>query len=288
MFRTSRRLRRTVGVVIGACGLALLAALWAESRDPNSTALPKLDELLLFYPTRYPTGQWQPDDLNYQDVWFTASDGVKLHGWYCPAEDPVAAVLFCHGNAGNLSDRRFLLEHLQTQHRLSVFIFDYRGYGRSAGAPSVRGALLDAAAARKELARLAGVDTPDVVLMGRSLGAAIAIQLAAQEAPRGLIAESPFSSMRDIAAYHYPALAWFVPAEKLNSLAAIKRYKGPYLQSHGTADTIVPFASGQKLFDAANEPKRLIRLPHANHNDPQPPEYYQALDEFLGSLPTPE
>jgi fermentation-respiration switch protein FrsA (DUF1100 family) len=200
----------------------------------------------------------------------------------------VAAVLFCHGNAGNLSDRRLLVEHLQTQHRVSVFIFDYRGYGRSEGAASVKGALWDASAARMELARLAGVDTGDVVLMGRSLGAAIAIQLAAQEAPRGLIAESPFASLRDVAAYHYPALAWLVPAEKLNSRAAIKRYQGPYLQSHGTADTIVPFASGQKLFDAANEPKRLIRIPHANHNDPQPPEYYQALDEFLSTLPKPE
>ncbi|MGE4001954.1 MAG: alpha/beta hydrolase, partial [Planctomycetaceae bacterium] len=201
----------------GGCLAAALTGKWLFAEAPQSatSSAPTLDELLLFRPTRFPEGEWELQDLDSTDVWFTAADGIKLHGWYCPHEKPVATVLYVHGTGGNLSDRRFLLKLLQTELRLSVFIFDYRGYGRSEGVPSVKGALLDSSAAREELVRLAGVGTGDIVLMGRSLGGAIAIQLAADEAPRGLIVESSFSSLKDMAALHYPNLAWLVPADKL-------------------------------------------------------------------------
>ncbi|MBX3440388.1 MAG: alpha/beta hydrolase [Planctomycetaceae bacterium] len=272
-----------------ACGvLALYGTLLGDepAGSPPASA-PTLDELLLFRPTKFPVGDWEPQDLDYQDVWFTAEDGVRLHGWYCPHDDPVAHVLHLHGSGGNLSDRRFLLKHLQTNLRLSLFIFDYRGYGRSEGAATVSGALLDAAAARREFAKLVGCESRDIVLQGHSLGGAIAVQLAATEAPRALIVESSFSSLKDIATLHYPNLAWVVPDDKLNSVAAIPNYKGPYLQSHGTADSLIPLASGKKLFDAANGPKRFIRMPRLDHNDPPSRAYYAALDRFLKDLPKP-
>lgn len=272
----------------GVCLTAALFTGWVavgQTPEPTVPANPSLDELLLFRPTKFPQGEWEPKNLKYEDVWFTAADGVKLHGWFCPHDEPVATVLYVHGTGGNLSDRRFLLKLLQTELRLSVFIFDYRGYGRSAGVPSVPGALLDAKAARAEVARVAGVDPQDIVLMGRSLGGAIAIQLAAEEAPRGLIVESSFSSLKDMATLHFPNLAWIVPADKLNSVAAISNYSGPYLQSHGDADTLIPFDSGKALFEAANHPKQFIRIPRANHNDPQSRAYYRALGRFLNSLP---
>ncbi len=273
-------------LLAAACSMVLAGALLgAESEESPTPASPTLDELLLFRPTRFPQGEWEPQNLTYEDVWFEAADNVKLHGWYCPHDDPVAAVLYIHGTGGNLSDRRFLVKSLQTELRLSVFIFDYRGYGRSEGVPSVKGALQDAAAARRELARLADVGEGDVVLMGRSLGGAVAIQLAADAAPRGLVVESSFSSLKEMANLHFPNLACVVPADKLNSVAAIKKYHGPYLQSHGDADALIPYRFGKKLFEAANQPKRFIRIRRANHNDPQSQDYYQVLRRFLHKLP---
>ena len=121
--------------------------------------------------------------------------------------------------------------------------------------------------------------------MGRSLGGAVAVQLAAEGAARGLILESTFSSFKDVAAHHYPRLAWLVPASKLDSLAKIKGYQGPLLQSHGDADGTIPYALGLKLFEAASAPKRWITIRGGDHNSPQSAEYYREVDHFLDELP---
>jgi fermentation-respiration switch protein FrsA (DUF1100 family) len=194
-------------------------------------------------------------------------------------------LLYAHGNAGNLSFDAPLLAYIQRELQVSTLIFDYRGYGRSEGSPTVAGVLQDARAARALLADRAGVEETQVVLIGRSLGGAVAVQLAAETSPRGLILESTFSSLADVAAYHYPRLAWLVPAGKLDSVEQIARYHGPLLQSHGDADRTIPYALGLKLFRAANEPKQFVRIPGGDHNSPQPAGYYRQLDEFLGRLP---
>ncbi len=252
---------------------------------PKQPAGPTLDEMLLFHPSRYPQGDWSPRGLRYEDVWFNAADGTRLHGWYCPAAKPRAVVLFAHGTAGNLSHRAALLRTLCNDLRLTVLIFDYRGYGRSEGTASIEGVLQDARAAHAALVRRASVPETQVVLMGRSLGGAVVVQLAAETPPRGLILQSTFSSLKDVAAHHYPALAWLVPADKLNSVKRIAGYKGPLLQSHGDADRTIPFALGRKLFEAAREPKRFVTIPGGDHNDPQTPEYYRQLNDFLDALP---
>jgi fermentation-respiration switch protein FrsA (DUF1100 family) len=149
----------------------------------------------------------------------------------------------------------------------------------------VEGVLKDARAARQVLAKRAGVDPAEVVLMGRSLGGAVAVRLASEAAPRGLILESTFSSLRDVASEHYPAVAWGVPQEKLNSVSAISRYDGPLLQSHGDADRTISFASGKKLFLAAKGPKTFVTIPGGDHNDAQTDDYYLQLDRFLDKLP---
>jgi len=244
-----------------------------------------LDEKLLFYPAKYPEGDWQPTEIQYDDAWFDTEDGLRLHGWYCPCARPRAVVLYAHGNAGNLAHRVGVLQILQQQLHCTVLIFDYRGYGRSVGKPTVKGILLDARAARAELARRAHVKSSAVVLMGRSLGGAVMVQLAAGAAPRGLVLESTFSSFRDVAKVHFPFLAWAVPARKLNSVEAINGCHCPLLQSHGDADRTVPFALGRKLFQAAHEPKQWVTIPGGNHNSPQTRAYYVKLDQFLASLP---
>lgn len=247
-------------------------------------AVPTLDELLLFFPLKFPSGNWEPPGLRFQDVWFKAADETQLHGWYCPCEKPRAIVLFAHGNAGNIAYCSGVLQLLQTKLRVSVFAFDYRGYGRSDGLPTVEGALQDARAARTCLAQQAGVKASEIVLLGHSLGGAISTQLAAESPSRALIIQSTFSSLQDVAAHHYPRLAWLVPPGKLNSVAHIARYHGPVLQSHGDADQLIPFRFAQKLFQAANEPKTFVVLPGGDHNVGFTPEYYRRLDEFLDGL----
>ncbi|MHB1425358.1 MAG: alpha/beta hydrolase [Gemmataceae bacterium] len=245
-----------------------------------------LDEMLLFYPSKYPEGNWKPKGLNFEDVWFEAEDDTRLHGWYCPCDKPRAVFLFAHGNAGNLAHRGWLMQYLQSQLRVTALIFDYRGYGRSEGLPTVEGILQDARAARAVLARRAAVPQEQIVLMGRSLGGAVVVQLAAESPVRGLILESTFSSFKDVARHHFPRLAWLVPASKLDSLSRIKRCTGPLLQSHGDADSTIPYAQGLKLFQAANEPKRWITIPGGDHNSPQSSEYFQQMDRWLDDLPS--
>jgi len=243
------------------------------------------EESLIFFPARYPEGDWQPEGLVFKDAWFQSADGTRIHGWYLPHERPRAVVLYCHGNAGNVSHRADILQILHESVGVSVLAFDYRGYGRSEGKPSEAGILADARAARAWLAQRAGVAPGRVVLMGHSLGGAVAVDLAADDGARALVVEGGFTSLPDVAAYHYPWLPvrWAMRT-RLDAAGKIAAYRGPLLQSHGTADTIVPYRLGRRLFEAANEPKQFVTLPDLDHNDPQPVEYYRALVAFLDEL----
>jgi hypothetical protein len=254
---------------------------------PDLPKGPTLDELLLFFPAKYPEGNWEPKGLRFEDAWFTAKDGTRIHGWYCPCEKPRAVLLLAHGNAGNLSYLSGLLQYLQKDLRVTALAFDYRGYGRSDGVASVEGVLEDARAARSCLANRAGVKESEIVLMGRSLGGAVVVQLAAENAPRGLVLESTFSSLGDVASHHYgAAAALLIPADRLNSAARIGRYKGPLLQSHGDADRAIPYSLGLKLFEAANQPKKFTAIHGGDHNDPQSNEYFTELERLLRTLPS--
>lgn len=196
--------------------------------------------------------------------------------------------MLAHGNAGNVALRVDWLRHLQNQAKLSVLIFDYRGYGRSEGVATVEGVLKDSQAARAKLCELAKVEADQLILMGESLGGAIVIELAAEVAPRGLIIQSTFSSLRDVADVHYPKLSWLVPEGKLNSVERISKYRGPLLQSHGKLDRTIPFSLGQKLFAAANEPKQFIEIKRADHNNWLTDAYERQLGEFISNLAVSE
>ncbi len=244
-----------------------------------------MENALIFFPTAYPDGIWNPPGLEFEDAWFEASDGTKLHGWFVPHARPRAVVLFAHGNAGNLSHRYDLLQEL-SRLGVSVMIFDYRGYGRSSGSPSEAGILDDARAARRWLAKRTGVAERDVVLMGESLGGGVMVDLAAHDGARALVLENTFTSLPDVAAHHYPWLpVRMLMRTRLDSVAKIADYHGPLLQFHGDADTIIPFEIGRRLFEAANEPKQFVNTAGRDHNDPQPPELWEALDRFLDQIP---
>ena len=282
-------------VLLAICVIAIGSGArdgWGQElvnpRTSSRAKRPSIDELLLFFPSKFPDGNWAPDKLRYQDVWFRAADNTRLHGWYCPCDQPRAIMLIAHGNAGHLAFRAPWLMYLQSRARVTTFMFDYRGYGRSEGVPTVQGILDDARAARAKLRELAAIKDAEMLLMGESLGGAVVVQLAAESLPRGLILQSTFSSLKDVADFHFPGLSWLVPRDKLNSATRIARYHGPLLQSHGTADGTIPLGSGQKLFRSANEPKEFMECPGAGHNNWLTEQYLTRLDQFITRLPPVE
>jgi hypothetical protein len=244
-----------------------------------------LEDSMIFYPSRYPEGVWQPAGLAFENVEFSSADGTSLHGWYVARAKPRGVVLFCHGNAGNITHREPMLRRLHDIAHVTVFIFDYRGYGRSKGKPAEAGVLADARAARAWLARREAVAEDRLIVMGESLGGAVAVDLAAENGARGLVLESTFTSLRDVAAHHFPWLpVRLLMHTRLDSAAKIKNYHGPLLQSHGDRDTIVPYKFGRRLFEAANEPKQFITFPGGDHNDLRGQAYYEKLGQFAAGL----
>ena len=257
----------------------------ALSAESPGKWLDKIEKALVYTPSCCRVGNWQPTGLTFEDAWFVAADGTRLHGWYVPHPQPRAVVLFCHGNGGNVAMCAEVLRLLHDRVAVTVMGFDYRGYGRSEGTPSEAGLLADARAARAWFARRAGITENQIVLMGRSLGGAVAVDLAAADGARGLVLESTFTSMPEVARTTIPWLpVRDLMRTKFNSLAKIRNYHSRLLQSHGTADRTIPFAMGRQLFETANEPKQFIAIHGGDHIDPQPTEYYAALFEFLGEL----
>ena len=248
------------------------------------------EEYLVFHPRKYDgSDAWRPDRGDCEDVIFRAADGTLLHAWYFQHPDPRVHLLYCHGNAGNITGRLGVARRL-VQLGASVFLFDYRGYGKSEGSPTEQGVLADARAARIEFARRAGISEEQVVLLGRSLGGGVAVDLAAKEGARGLILESTFTDLPDVARVQFP----FFPARwllrsRFDSIGKIAAYQGPLLQYHGTDDQIVPIALGKKLFAAASgvegEQKEMYVKPGGDHNEQPPLEYYEVMDRFFDRLP---
>lgn len=246
-----------------------------------------LENQIIFPAPRFPVGDWDAAGLNHEDVYFTSADGTQLHGWYLAHDRPRAHLLFCHGNAENVAFLADLLASYRDDYQVCIFAFDYRGYGRSEGSPQEVGVLADGQAAHQWLARKAGIPTDQIVVIGRSLGAAVAVDLATSLGARGLVLERAFTKLPDVAARHYPLLPvrWLMKTQ-LDSTAKIQQYRGPLLQSHGTSDAIVPFDLGRELFDlAASDQKTFFVEQNADHNDPYLPEYLRQLGKFLEELP---
>jgi fermentation-respiration switch protein FrsA (DUF1100 family) len=231
-------------------------------------------------------GDWRPRWLRPQNVWFRSGDGTKLHGWYAPAADPTRLLVYCHGNGEHVADQANLVFRLQSYLSATVFVFDYRGYGRSRGKPSERGCIADGLAAQRWLADREGVNTDDIVVLGRSLGGGVAVAMAAEQGARALVLESTFSRMTDAAASLYPWLpVRLVMRNRYNSLRRIKQYQGPLFQCHGMADEIVPIELGRRLHAAApGRVKHFFEIANARHNDTPPSAYYAALSQFLDNV----
>lgn len=221
-----------------------------------------------YFPERYPAGDWQPErsGLEVEECYFPTPDGILLHAWYVSARADFA-ILFLHGNAGNLTHRLDALLRLRTL-PANILIVDYRGYGRSPGRPSEAGLYLDAETAYRYLTETKHVPPERLILLGESLGTAVAVDLASREAVAGLILEAPFTSARDVARRVIPLpLARFIIRTKFDSAAKIVSVSAPILFVHGERDTTIPIDLGRKLFDLAHQPKFFYALPQAEHND---------------------
>jgi uncharacterized protein len=251
--------RTVLGYVLLAALLYLLLCL----------AVFLLQAKLIYFPGPPPTLAPSSIGLPFEDLRLTSSDGVTMHAWYVPAEPPQAnggAVLFCHGNAGNIEHR---LTGAQVFHEmgLAVLLFDYRGYGSSTGSPSEEGTYRDAEAAYDHLAQKGSFGRERIVVYGESLGAAVALELALRRPVAAVIAESAFTSLADIGAKAYPFLPVRLLARyRYDNLAKVPRIGVPLLAIHSPDDEIVPFAQGHRLFEAAREPKQFLRTSHG-HND---------------------
>ena len=227
-----------------------------------------LDQFFVYHPEPWRDRDWaQLSGLPLEDVWFTAADGMKLFGWYveAPADRPV--ILWCHGNAGNIINR---LENLRELYRigLSVFIFDYRGYGRSQGKPSEEGLYQDAFGAHDYLTRTRMIRPERIIIFGRSLGAAVAGELAAQKPAAGLILESSFPSIEAVAKFHYGGLPvhWLLGAD-FTLIDRLPQLSLPKLIIHGDKDDIIPLELGRQVFEAAKPPKSFYVIEGADHNN---------------------
>ncbi|WP_017940684.1 MULTISPECIES: alpha/beta hydrolase [unclassified Thioalkalivibrio] len=221
---------------------------------------------LIYMPSGNVTSTPERIGLAYEDIELVTEDGVRLHGWFVPGPDgDTPVLLFLHGNAGNIGHR---LHSLQQFHELglAVLIIDYRGYGRSAGRPDEAGTYADARAAWQYLTEDRAIPPEAIVVFGRSLGAAVAAELATGVEPAAVILESAFTSAADLGARHYP----WLPVRTLlrheyDTLGRIEAITAPILLAHSRDDEIVPFEHTERLYAAAGD-ARLLEM-EGGHND---------------------
>ena len=241
---------------------------------------------LVYFPMRSVDMSPKKIGLDYEEVQLETSDGVTLSSWFIPAKEQRGVLLFCHGNAGNISHR---LESIRIFHDLglSVLIFDYRGYGRSEGSISEEGTYLDAEAAWEYLVKDRHIKASEIILFGRSIGGSIAAKLAAKRQASALILESSFTSITDLGAQVYP----YLPIRLLSryyydTSSYLEQINMPLLIIHSSDDEIIPFTHAKALYKNANEPKELLVIT-GDHNAGfylSGEHYINGIDRFLSTL----
>lgn len=248
-----------------------------------------LQRRLIYYPA-YPSREIKetPGDhgLGFDEVHFTATDGTRLFGWFVPVEHPRGTVLFCHGNAGNISHRMESIK-IFLGLGLNVFIFDYRGYGKSSGSVSEQGTYRDVEAAWDYLVSEREVPQEEIIVFGRSLGGAIAAWIVQDRDAKALILESAFTSIPDIGATLYPFLPVRLLARyRYETITYLERIHCPVLVVHSIDDEMIPFEHARRLFDAAAQPKEMLEL-RGSHNETifeSGRRYEKGLNAFISSL----
>jgi fermentation-respiration switch protein FrsA (DUF1100 family) len=233
-------------------------------------------------------GDWHPRALPVQDVWLTASDGVKLHAWWIPHDNAKFTFLAFHGNASNIANRALIYEFLRST-PANVLALEYRGYGHSEGKPDEAGVYRDAEAAYDYLVNTQRIERKAIISFGQSLGSAVATHLATHRQVAGVVLEAPFPSASRVARKVF----WFLPGLSLlahgqfDTQAWLKEIHAPVLIVHCAQDPVIPFQFGQEVYDAALPPKNFLQINGYCHEESSligPTQYRTALQEFLNSL----
>lgn len=268
------RIAKLLGLIL-VLATVFLAALWLAQRR------------LIYFPQAPPVPAAAAIAPRAEDITYETEDGLELRGWFFPPETPSrgGAVLVFHGNAGSRESRVPLASALAL-HGLSVLLVDYRGYGGNPGSPTERGLVRDARAARAWLANRSDVDPERIVYFGESLGAAVAVALAAEQPPVALVLRSPFTSLVDVARIHYPWLpVGLLLRDRYPAIEQIRGVECPLLVIAGERDLIVPEVLSRQLFDAAGWPaKRFVSISGAGHNDPRLAAGGVMIDPIVGFL----
>ncbi len=264
-------------------GLALLVLL------TFAVILVGCERWIVYHPYKFPEGNWNSSSSSFskKDISFVASDGVALHGWYFSSNRSNPTLLWFHGNAGNITHR---LENIEMMKRLNIdiFIFDYRGYGKSEGKPDEKGIYLDSQAAYDWLVKLKKIMPENIILFGRSLGGICAIEVASKNPAAGIILESVFPSASKMARKMFPILplSWAIKS-KFDAIGKVPNLKLPKLFLHGTHDEVVPYKLGRELFSAAATPKIFYDIKGAGHNDTflvGGADYFNAISHFIKNI----
>jgi len=239
-----------------------------------------LENSLVYPGTKASDGWIEPTDPSTREVWLNLADGTKIHAWFLPCDGATGAILFSHGNGGNLSHRDGSIRMLRDSFRRSVLIYDYPGYGHSEGRPTEAGVYAAGDAAWNWLKEKYADD--HLVLFGESLGGGVAVELATRHDCEGLVLFSTFESLPKAAKAMIP----WLPCETLMSnrfdnAAKLPRIHRPVFIAHGSADEVIPFQHSWTLFGLANEPKRFRKRPGGTHNMPFDPEICEEARRFF-------
>jgi fermentation-respiration switch protein FrsA (DUF1100 family) len=225
-----------------------------------------------------------PSGLTVEDVWLEGG-GNRIHAWWAQPSGWTpqrGAILYAHGNGNNLSARGESIRHWRDELGRAVLIYDYPGYGRSSGSPNESSCYAAAEAAYDYVVEQKKTPPREVILLGSSLGGAMAVELATHRPYRMLLLINAFTSFPDMAQKVVPwfPARWLV-SNRLDNLSKIKRCAGPIFITHGTADGLVPFSQGERLFAAAEQPKRFFRREGDGHRHPEGAAFFQAVRSFL-------
>lgn len=243
-----------------------------------------LENMLLFHPTPAAAHWMPPPSERIQDVEFQADDGNRIHAWWYPVEEGRGALLYCHGNAGNLSHRGPAIVQMGQELGVSVLIFDYPGFGRSTGSPNEASCYAAGEAAFNWLTRTPSIPPEQILLYGKSLGGGIAVELATRHPHRALILAKTFTSVPDIGQEVYPFLPirWLA-RNRFENLNKIPHCTRPVFIAHGDRDELIGKHHSERLFAAANEPKHFVLMNGVDHNEPVNGVFFTELRQFLAA-----
>jgi len=269
-------MKKLLGFVLSIFGLFLVFNLVVE---------PMIEPGMLYAPTKTIISNPDPEVFDYEEVSLLSKNGKKLDGWFFTNRGSQKVILYLHGNAKNISSS-ISLYAIKTFYHLpaNVFIFDYQGFGRSEGVPSEENIYNDAEAAYAFL-RKKGFDDRDIILVGNSLGGAVATYLASRHEVRALVLQRSFSSVADMAVRKNPLfrfpLVWF--RSRFNTVEMIKSVKAPVLIVHSKQDEYVPYYMGVKIYNSFPGKKKMITIPTGTHYDEDVfvPEYIQSLKVLM-------